>query len=561
MKVEIVSNIFALIGLVFMKSNISGKQTEEDYLFTSNTGNSSKNIFLKNIQQPHKSNNTCTTTKINNNNYNEDLLREGIEQLFFQKESHSNEIESAQFSQTGSKPSQEKNISKTKSGKTKNNTWLPKKRKKKGKVFVDTREDMLHYKLIDNMMFKPLNNNDSASIVFSDESEITQADIDQAIEGRDGSCIAIPLKRKNDVYKEFMRWAHLHEKNEKIAKLKKEVIIQRHKNKTLYNNITKSVVEKKSPNKTVSIIDLNNLHKNHNHTNTGKVSITIKPITSFRKGGPSFNFKTTQEKGKFQNAKAHNLNNTKDQTKYKSFKVESLEIHDPDFLDKLHNTIQNQSSKKKGKKNKQKKQKQRQTYEGNPTDISASDYSAQEAFMLNTQKEAMGRRFYQMFINKTASDFWDNNTLETTKMLEVLIPLGEHLHKTLENPPPFEGNNFMKDLQMYKTELEKFIILVKKDKAETRNDVVAMMEEPYDHLSETKYSEDEIKILFDWEEQEFQQFEILLKEIREMWFDMQLFHHCYQYVSESAESYYSGTYNCTNQEMLEIIQNNTWQGS
>lgn len=439
--------------------------------------------------------------------------------------------------------------------------------KKKGKVFQDTREDVIHYKLIDNMMFKAVDSNNSASIIFSDESEITQADVDQAIAGRDGSCIAIPVKRKKDIYKEFLRWAHVQEKNERRAKIEKEVI-KKYKNKRKYLHIDNTTINKHQTNVTTTISSAprNNSEYSRDYRNTNKpdrLSRGEKQASSMKTNKNSTEF--SRKSGNLgQNIHSSDFKNKKHKDKLgtKSFKAESVEIqYDPDFLNKLHNSVKEQKIKNMKRKKKTKKQKQRQTYEGNPADISADDYSAQEMFMINTQKEAMGRRYYQMFVNKTASDFWDNNTLETTKILEFLIPLGEHLHKTLEEPPPNEGKHFVNDLQMYKTELEKFTALVKKDKAETRQDVVALLEEPYEHVCETKYSEDEIKIMFGWDSDEYDQFEKLLEETREIWFDLQLFHHCYQFVGESAESYYSDNYNYTKDEQLEIINNNTWLSS
>uniref|UniRef100_A0A1B6G370 Uncharacterized protein n=1 Tax=Cuerna arida TaxID=1464854 RepID=A0A1B6G370_9HEMI len=290
-----------------------------------------------------------------------------------------------------------------------------KKKKKRGKVFLDSQEEILHYKLIDNMMFKPLESNNSVSISFSDEeSEITEDDVKQAIEGRDGSYFAIPLKRKKDVYKEFLRWAHRHEQNERRKKIEKE-ILEKYKTKLKPNFIM--------PNSTTFIPRHENMKKNNNtqtmsriiqkqklHDETNK----IKNISQLKQPIKTTNLKHAQRN----TIKSNSLDNNKKSKKQKDFKIESVEFqYDPDFLNKLYNSTK--KHKKKGNKNKKTPKSEELTRE----DISADDYSAQENFMLHTQKEAMGRRFYQMFANKTASDFWDNTTLETTKMLEILLPL------------------------------------------------------------------------------------------------------------------------------------------
>ncbi|KAG8249148.1 hypothetical protein J6590_026071 [Homalodisca vitripennis] len=417
-----------------------------------------------------------------------------------------------------------------------------KKKKKRGKVFLDSQEEILHYKLIDNMMFKPLESNNSVSISFSDdESEITDDDVKQAIEGKDGSYFAIPLKRKKDVYKEFLRWAHRHEQNERRIKIEQEVL-EKYQTKLKPSFIP--------PNSTTFIPRHENIKKNNkaqtrSHTiQKQKLNYETKKIgNKLKQPIKTTNFKHVQ-RNMIQN---NSLDNNK-RSKKQDFKIESVEFqYDPDFLNKLYN-----STKKHNRKENQNKKKLK-SEELTREDISADDYSAQENFMLHTQKEAMGRRFYQMFVNKTASDFWDNTTLETTKMLEILLPLGKHLHESLDKLPPNEGKHFMTNLQMYKTELEKFIALVKQDKAETRNDVVDLLEEPYDHVCETKYNDEEVKLMFGWNDEEYGKFDKLMEETREMWFDLQLFHHCYQFVSDSSESV-SVSYNCSD---AVLLHNNT----
>lgn len=560
MKFQVALNVLPLV-IIFIKTCTDSKGTKEntnDSLLEKTKINETVHLFHNKFEARYN------ISDFKSINLNKTKSNKGIHDISSSKQINNKPIKVVKTNST-----KRKKNSKVKP-KITNKTKNP-RGKKKGKVFQDTREDIIQYKLIDNMMFKPLDSNNSVSIVFSDESEITQADIDQAIEGRDGSCIAIPAKRKKDIYKEFLRWAHVQEKSERRAKIEKEVK-EIYKNKAMHSNIHQpskysnhtKIARAKNGFRTVS-----NNSDNKTFSEDFNISSEIGRFNQFgnksifnRKENLTKSTKKRQELNP--TMKTAELKNIKQKKKSetKGFKEESVELqYDPDFLQKLQNSLKEQAEKnvnKKGRKKKLKKQKQRQTYQGNPTDISADDYSAQEVFMMNTQKEAMGRRFYQMFVNKTASDFWDNNTLETTKMLEFLIPLGEHLHKTIEEPPPNQGTHFVEDLKMYKFELEKFIALVKKDKAETRPDVVALLEEPYEHVSETKYSEDEVKIMFGWSEEEYERFKQLLEEIREMWFDLQLFHNCYQFVSESAESFYSESFNYTNEEINEIIKNNTW---